>query len=599
MHRHLLAGFLIALLPSLCFAMDSWKEALVKRQATIDISWFTSNPFIFKNGNGELSGIEVEIMSAFKDYLSEKHQIDLTFNWIEASSFSGIMDEVRNARNLNLIGVSAFSITEERKAFLRFTDPYLPDISVLVSSKEVPIFDSYKELIATIEGMTAVTIKATNYERLLTQFRQSTDTNFDTKYISSDQNVLENIAKDSDRFGFIDLPIYLMFLRNGGSLTRQNFFTERGTGYGFVMPLQSDWHTPLNAFLSDKAYQQEIAKVISKYIGPELYGFIENLYNQDQLGTSILTKEKEIQLELIRNTNIQLQSEKKTRTILIFGIGISIFLLVVIGVLFYNNQKVTELLVRQKTRIEFQQKDIQKKNEQLINRNAKLISLNEDKNSMVRILAHDLRSPLNQIIGLAKALPGQLSAKKLDEKFIDLIVDGAQQINQMINKILDMDVLEGKQGLVLKETVKANDIVKAVGIRFEQAARQKEIALKCTNSKKLELETDHMLLFLILENLVSNAIKFAPSNTEVTISVDAEKNSVIFRVDDQGPGFTEEDKKLAFKRFQKLSAKPTGNEASTGLGLSIVKKYVKDLGGKVWLESEAGKGSSFFVSLPA
>ena len=65
---------------------------------------------------------------------------------------------------------------------------------------------------------------------------------------------------------------------------------------------------------------------------------------------------------------------------------------------------------------------------------------------------------------------------------------------------------------------------------------------------------------------------------------------------DQGPGFSEDDKKLLFTRFQKLSAQPTGEESSTGLGLSIVKKYVTDLGGNIWLESEVGSGSTFFVS---
>ena len=68
---------------------------------------------------------------------------------------------------------------------------------------------------------------------------------------------------------------------------------------------------------------------------------------------------------------------------------------------------------------------------------------------------------------------------------------------------------------------------------------------------------------------------------------------------DEGPGLSEEDKKKIFNRFQKLSAKPTGGEASTGLGLSIVKKYVQDLGGKVWVESQEGKGSTFFVKLTA
>ena len=106
-----------------------------------------------------------------------------------------------------------------------------------------------------------------------------------------------------------------------------------------------------------------------------------------------------------------------------------------------------------------------------------------------------------------------------------------------------------------------------------------------------------MLLFLILENLLSNAVKFSPSGSTITMEALEKNDQINISVTDQGPGFTEEDKALIFNRFQKLSARPTGDETSTGLGLSIVKKYVTDLGGELWLESEIGKGSTFFVSL--
>ena len=99
--------------------------------------------------------------------------------------------------------------------------------------------------------------------------------------------------------------------------------------------------------------------------------------------------------------------------------------------------------------------------------------------------------------------------------------------------------------------------------------------------------------------LYSNAVKFSESDTAIQLITDCAYDSVTFKVCDEGPGFSEEDKKKAFNRFQKLSAKPTAGESSTGLGLSIVKKYVQDLGGKIWLESEEGKGTTFFVKLTA
>jgi len=103
---------------------------------------------------------------------------------------------------------------------------------------------------------------------------------------------------------------------------------------------------------------------------------------------------------------------------------------------------------------------------------------------------------------------------------------------------------------------------------------------------------------LVLENLVSNAVKFSPNESLIQLKCESENESVIFKVIDEGPGFTEEDKQLMFNRFQRLSAQPTGGEPSTGLGLSIVKKYISDLGGTVWIDSEVGKGTTFFVKVP-
>jgi signal transduction histidine kinase len=102
----------------------------------------------------------------------------------------------------------------------------------------------------------------------------------------------------------------------------------------------------------------------------------------------------------------------------------------------------------------------------------------------------------------------------------------------------------------------------------------------------------------VFENLISNAIKFSPGRKKVFINLTLKDEHAIGEIKDEGPGMTEEDKKKLFGKYQKLSARPTGNEISTGLGLSIVKKFVDAMGGEIWCESEAGKGASFLVKLP-
>jgi signal transduction histidine kinase len=111
---------------------------------------------------------------------------------------------------------------------------------------------------------------------------------------------------------------------------------------------------------------------------------------------------------------------------------------------------------------------------------------------------------------------------------------------------------------------------------------------------------DQNLALHVAENLISNAIKFSPFSSTVEIFLaDRCVGMVTFGVRDQGPGLTESDQAKLFGAFQRLSAKPTGGESSTGLGLSITKRMIEAMGGCIWCESEPGKGATFFVALPA
>lgn len=568
----------------------------------LDLYWYTSVPFIYENSEGKLRGIEPEMLKLFKAFLKEEKQINVDLNWVKAKSFSNILKIIRETEDLNSMGVSAMSITDQRLEFADFPEPYLPDITVLISSNGTPIVRSYEEMNEMMSSMSAITIKDTKYENLLLNLREQLGVNFDIKYIDSESNVLEGVQSSTDGFGFIDLPVYMMHIENGSEVTRQNFFTVKGLGYSYMMPKGSKWKKYFDEFLLSDKYKMKISSIISNYLGEELYRFIDEIYAGEELGTSILTKEKEMQLALIKNANLQLEQETTTKRILIVGIGVTSIFLFAIGYLFYKNQKNTNILLGQKDQIEDQQEDIRQKNEQLMNRNAQLVALNEEKNNLVRILAHDIRSPLSQIIMVTEIVNQKMSGNlsEGEAKLLNQVTASAERINQMVTKILDVDGLEGNRIKVLQERVDVRVIMRDVSQRYRPIAAKKNIQLAvefCENHYMIR--TDHLLLLLVLENLVSNAVKFSNSESIVELRAECAYDSVVFKVCDEGPGFSEEDKKKLFNKFQKLSAKPTAGEVSTGLGLSIVKKYVQDLGGKVWVESEEGKGSTFFVKLTA
>jgi signal transduction histidine kinase len=111
--------------------------------------------------------------------------------------------------------------------------------------------------------------------------------------------------------------------------------------------------------------------------------------------------------------------------------------------------------------------------------------------------------------------------------------------------------------------------------------------------------TDPAYLVRILDNLVTNAIKFSPAGSQVRLGSEHVDQHLVVTVEDQGPGFSDEDRRFLFQKFRKLSARPTAGESSNGLGLAIIKILVDRLQGSIELKSQPGKGSTFIVTLPA
>jgi signal transduction histidine kinase len=581
---------------------DAWEDVYHSGRGDITVYWYTSRPFIYQERDGDMRGIEVEIMESFKAYLQKAYKIELTIHWVKAQSFLDTYNTVRDKGVTGTFGASVFSITPERQREVYFTPPYMSDISVLISSYDVPIVKTAPEFDAAFKGLKAITIEGTTYERDLHLIRDQRKLDFQIEYIPSSENILRAIEKQTGAFGFIDLPIYLAeFSRNASvRVKRQNVFPIKREGYSFIYPKNSDWQAPTEEYFLSSAFKQDIEGITSRYIDTDVYRFLENLYmhggNREVL---LLTKEKEIQNRDLLGKSELIRRETSVRNFLILAIMIFLIFLVVIYQMYRIRTKTAMILVEQKRQIETQRLDIESRKTELEKRNKKLMDLNEEKNHLIKVLAHDLRTPIGHIDGLAHLI--QMEDQNLTPTQIDLldkIKDAASRLNQMISKILDIDAIESSRVNLKPEVVDMANQVKQIVTGFEKEAARKSISLTYgISDEPLVVKTDALYLTQIVENLISNAIKFSPAGKTVNVSLSADNGHVQLCVRDHGPGFTESDKKKLFQKFQRLSAKPTGNEHSTGLGLSIVKRYTDLMKGEVWCESEPGKGAAFFVRL--
>jgi signal transduction histidine kinase len=440
--------------------------------------------------------------------------------------------------------------------------------------------------------LTALTIKATTYEQDILRLKNEENLPFKIDYIPSSQNILRAIEARDSAFGFIDLPIYLMMFNEDPEVKvkRQNLYPIKRKGYAIIHPKHSDWTEPLKAYFSSAQFATSLETIIGRYFDGDVHDFVEGLPSQSNDLVMLLTKEKEIQLKDLRGKSEQIARDVRTRNLLITLLVVIFIFLVAIIILYRKRSE-------QKQKIELQQKSIELKNEQLEKRNQHLVSLDEEKNNLIKILAHDLRTPINHVQGLAQLF--LLSNDPLPEEqkmIIERINDAALRLNKMISNILDIDSLENNRVRIFTETVSIVPLVNQVVKSFDKQAAKKDIKLSVASvADDVRIKGDPLFLIQIFENLISNALKFSERGKKVEVTMREKGGYFQISVSDSGPGLTQDDMNMIFKKFQRLSAKPTDGENSTGLGLSIVKKYVELMGGSVWCESEPKKGANFIV----
>jgi signal transduction histidine kinase len=236
----------------------------------------------------------------------------------------------------------------------------------------------------------------------------------------------------------------------------------------------------------------------------------------------------------------------------------------------------------------------------LVQQRADLHTMNEEKNHFIGMAAHDLRNPLAGILLFSEVLLRQTKTV-LDEKqlrMIEQIKNISQKMTGIVNDFLDVSKIEAGELSLNLQNVDVNDLVANVLELQQPEAARKQIRFESIPSEQLELRIDSGKIEQVITNLVTNAVKFSPQGTTVTVRVVRRDGVAELSVADQGPGIAPDEILTLFRPFQRGSATATGREQSTGLGLVICKKIVEGHGGRIRIESALGKGATFYVELP-
>lgn len=311
----------------------------------------------------------------------------------------------------------------------------------------------------------------------------------------------------------------------------------------------------------------------------------------DEIEAKYKAAEKQQELELLMSKNKMLEQKSKYNSFL--AIGSFLLLVTLIILLFYLKE------VKQ-TRKELIQKNqlIEANNREAVYQNTNLENLIDENQTIMGVLAHDLRSPFSKILGLANIIEDE-DEKAESLAYLNYIKTISKDALQLIQDTVNISQIynEDAESLQAKvQPINSTQIIEETAAGFIAIAKEKSIDIVVNNnSDNLIFLSSKEYVRRILDNLISNAIKFSPINSKIILSCSQINNNVVFSIKDNGPGLTEADHKQLYIRFKKLSARPTGNEASSGLGLFIVKQLVDLLGGNISVISEKGKGCEFIV----
>ncbi len=237
---------------------------------------------------------------------------------------------------------------------------------------------------------------------------------------------------------------------------------------------------------------------------------------------------------------------------------------------------------------------------QLKEKNQALIELNEVRNDFIGIAAHDLRNPLAIVCGIAELIKesnGNLSAEKI-KHYIAMIHTSGKRMLSLVNDLLNNATIEKGSLNINIEVGSVKELIDERIELFKTKAQLKNIVIHRSLNDIESVLLDNNYISQVIDNLISNAIKFSEYNKNIYVTLEQQNSEAIVSVKDEGPGISLEDKSKLFEQFQRLSARPTAGEESTGLGLAIVKKIIDAHNGALGVSSHLGSGSTFSFTLP-
>ena len=227
---------------------------------------------------------------------------------------------------------------------------------------------------------------------------------------------------------------------------------------------------------------------------------------------------------------------------------------------------------------------------------AELSRTAELKDQLIGLVSHEIRTPLGGILGTLRLIEMDLDPGA-DNQLIEMALRSAELLLRLTNDLLSLEQIESGKFLIAPKSEPAASVLQIASDTMSAAAGEKKIALSIEPTALCAM-ADSDRIVQVLTNLIGNALKFSPDGSTITLAAEPHASMIRFVVRDQGRGIPADKIETVFQRFAQVEAADKHEKGGAGLGLAISRAIVEQHGGKIWVESEAGRGSSFFFTLP-
>jgi signal transduction histidine kinase len=491
-------------------------------------------PFAFVDEAGGFAGLDADLMELLAGRLGCKWEYKAAATWSEA------VDMASSGRVDVLTGTAS---SPERQRILDFTGPYLSFPVALITDINAPFNQELGSMqgkwVALPEGYITTQHVMRDYPALNYQLTSNSEQAMRLVSQGRAQVVVENLATASH------------IIRNKGYT---NLKITGITDYSFDLCLAVRPDAPLLCSALQKA--------------------LDSINPQEMAGLT----GRWITLEDDRTRHWDFHW-KMGGVVVLLGV-------LVVGVMMGRHRLLARELAR-RAKVEAELKAAKESAEHA----------NEEKTRVLAMAAHDLKNPLTTILLRLEMveLLGHVQHPHLREVH-DGIRKSTNYMVNLIQNLLDAQAIDSGNLRLHDQPVELPVLLKEVCERLQPAARGREVSLEIEEDlEAAHILGDHEAAMRVLENLVSNAIKFSPPGTVVVIRTESLQGKVRVQVSDQGPGIVEADQRHLFERYARLGRRRPGMESSHGLGLYIVKELMTQMGGRVWHESTSGRGASFWL----